>query len=151
MPLLQLYKFNLMSAQDSINLFAMKFFKARMLLTLAATLSCGANGSPTNTTTDGYPTTPSPAALKDIMKSLQGIADVYFKQYNGDYASFTKAYVDRLAWVRPYNYVICHVKHSYKFDGVKGKDWDQGYVYDNSGDEAAPVQQGPSCVSEHLT
>ncbi|KAM6493535.1 hypothetical protein JOM56_011669 [Amanita muscaria] len=114
-------------------MFAMKSFKVLMFLTLAAALSCGANGSPTNITTDGYPTKPSPATLKGIMDSLQGIADVYFKQCKGDYATFTKEYVDRLAWARPYNYVICFVKHSYKFDGVKGKDWDQGYVYDRSG------------------
>ncbi|KAM6493539.1 hypothetical protein JOM56_011673 [Amanita muscaria] len=78
------------------------------------------------------------------MKSLQGIADVTFKQYkHGDYASFTKAYVDRLAWVRPYNYVVCYVKHSYKFDGAKGKDWDQGYIYDNSGANVDPNEVGP--------
>jgi hypothetical protein len=84
MPLLQLYKFKLMSAQDSINLFAMKSFKALMFLTLAATLSCGANGSPTNLTTDGYPTKPSQQALKGIMDSLQPIANVYYKQYGYD-------------------------------------------------------------------
>ncbi|KAM6493549.1 hypothetical protein JOM56_011683 [Amanita muscaria] len=117
-----------MSAQDSINLFAMKSFKALMFLTLAATLSCGANGSPTNITTDGYPTKPSPAALKDIMNNLQGIANVYYKKYGDDYASFTKAYVDRLGWEQIYNYVVCYVDHDIKFDGQQGQDWDHKYV-----------------------
>ncbi|KAM6493523.1 hypothetical protein JOM56_011657 [Amanita muscaria] len=103
----------------------MKSFKALMLLTLAATLSCGANGSPTNITTDGFPTTPSPAVLKDIINSLQDIAKPYFKQYG---TGFTKPYVDRLAWVRPYNYVVCYSDHDYNFDGVKGKDWDHGHI-----------------------
>ncbi|KAF8219607.1 hypothetical protein L208DRAFT_1373404 [Tricholoma matsutake] len=22
------------------------------------------------------------------------------------------------------NYIVCHTKHSYKFDGIRGRDWD---------------------------
>ncbi|KAM6493530.1 hypothetical protein JOM56_011664 [Amanita muscaria] len=128
MPLLQLYKFNLMSAQDSINLFAMKSFKVLIFLTLAAAFSCGANGSPTNLTTDGYPTKPSQQALKGIMDSLQSIANVYHDQYGDDWASFTKEYSKRLGWFRAYNYVVCRVMYSMQFDGKQGIDWNGGKV-----------------------
>ncbi|KAM6490427.1 hypothetical protein JOM56_014100, partial [Amanita muscaria] len=61
----------------------MKSFKVLMFLTLAAALSCGANGTPTNIT-DGYPTTPSPAVLQGIMDGLQDLANLYRTRHGDD-------------------------------------------------------------------
>ncbi|KIL58272.1 hypothetical protein M378DRAFT_132627 [Amanita muscaria Koide BX008] len=77
MPLIQLYKFNLVSAVPMAPSFAMKSFKALTLLTLAAALSCGANGSPTNVTTDGFIKRQSKQELQNLVNpnSLQPIVD----------------------------------------------------------------------------
>ncbi|KAM6493498.1 hypothetical protein JOM56_011632 [Amanita muscaria] len=57
--------------------FAMKSFKVLTLLTLAAALSCGANGSPTNVATDSFIKRQSKQELQNLvnLNSLQPIVN----------------------------------------------------------------------------
>ncbi|KIL65469.1 hypothetical protein M378DRAFT_10837 [Amanita muscaria Koide BX008] len=113
----------------------MKSFKVLTLLTLAAALSCGANGSPaTNATTDGHGfiKRQNKDELIAVLKSLSDTASTVWNDKHGNMAEFTQAFVKALAVQNAhYNYVICQVtqvENTFQFDGKQWVDWAVSFV-----------------------
>ncbi|KAM6497610.1 hypothetical protein JOM56_005558 [Amanita muscaria] len=111
----------------------MKSLKVLTLLTLAAALFCGANGSPaTGATTDGHFI--KRQNKQELNHALYSISDIFRSAYvkekgKSNRAGLNKAVVKQLGENNAhYNYVISAVKHKGTFEGKEGVDWGHWWI-----------------------
>ncbi|KIL63897.1 hypothetical protein M378DRAFT_11811 [Amanita muscaria Koide BX008] len=128
----------------------MKSFNVLTLLTLAAALSCGANGSPaTNANTDsGFIKRQNKDELATVRKSLRSTFSKAWNDNHQNKADFTQAVVKAL-WDKNnhYNYVICRVDHTYSSYLTNGVDWAEEYIKTADGTQWLVVVGGAGTFS----